>query len=54
MTAYNSQRVGAGTVYDAIVKMDDASTRTVRFEPQPAFVAGSKVKVSGTTQVACE
>jgi len=48
------KRVRAGTVYDVVVKMDDASTRTVRFEAQPAFAAGSKVKVSGNTLVARE
>jgi outer membrane lipoprotein SlyB len=46
------KRVRASTVYDVVVKMEDASTRTVRFEAQPAFTAGSKVKLSGTTLVA--
>lgn len=46
------KRVRAGTVYDVVVKMDDASTRTIRFTNQPVFTAGSKVKVSGDTLVA--
>lgn len=46
------KRVRSGTVYDVVVKMDDASTRTIRFEKQPVFTAGSKVKVSGDTLVA--
>ena len=48
------KRVRASTVYDVVVKMDDASTRTVRFEAQPAFTVGSKVKLSGNTLVARE
>ena len=48
------KRVRSSTVYDVVVKMDDASTRTVRFEAQPAFTVGSKVKLSGNTLVARE
>ena len=48
------KRVRTTTVYDVVVKMDDASTRTVRFEAQPAFQAGSKVKVTGDTLVASD
>ena len=40
--------------YDVVVKMSDASMRTVRFEVEPAFKAGSKVKLSGDTLVANE
>jgi len=46
------RRVRGSTVYDVVVKMEDASMRTVRLETQPAFTAGSKVKVSGETLVA--
>jgi outer membrane lipoprotein SlyB len=31
--------------YDVVVRMDDGSTRTFPYENEPAFRAGSKVKV---------
>ncbi len=48
------KQVRSKTYYDVVVKMGDATTRTVRFENQPVFKAGSKVKVSGETLVANE
>lgn len=48
------KRVRSNTVYDVVVKLNDASTKTVRFETDPGFKAGSKVKVSGETLVANE
>lgn len=44
----------AGTYYDVVVKLDNATTRTVRFEADPGFKVGSKVKLSGETLVANE
>lgn len=38
--------------YDVMVRMADASLRTVRFETEPVFKAGAKVKVSGDTLLA--
>ena len=45
------KRMRSSTAYDVVVKMDDASMRTIRFETRPVFTAGSKVKVSGDTLV---
>ena len=35
----------SSTRYDVIVKMEDGSTRTFSYESQPAFQAGSKVRI---------
>ena len=48
------KRARSNTVYDVVVKMGDGGTRTVRFDNEPAFKAGSKVKLSGDTLVADE
>ena len=48
------KRVRSTTVYDVVVKLNDASTKTVRFEADPGFKVGSKVKLSGETLVANE
>ena len=48
------KRVRSNTVYDVVVKLNDASTKTVRFETDPGFKAGSKVKLSGDTLVSNE
>lgn len=46
------KRMRSSTVYDVIVKMDDGSSKTVRYEAQPAFTVGSKVKLSGNVLTA--
>ena len=48
------KRVRTKNFYDVAVKMPDATTRTVRFEAEPAFKVGSKVKLSGDTLVTNE
>jgi len=48
------KRVRANTVYDVVVKLDDATTRTVRYESEPTFQVGSKVRFSGEALVANE
>ena len=48
------KRVRSNTVYDVVVKLNDTSSKTVRFESDPGFKAGSKVKVSGDTLVVNE
>lgn len=48
------KRVRSNTAYDVVVKLNDASSKTVRFESDPGFKVGSKVKVSGDTLVANE
>lgn len=40
------------TYYDVAVKMADATVRTVRFDAEPTFRVGAKVRVSGDTLVA--
>lgn len=39
------KNVKSTTRYDVIVNMEDGSTRTFSYESQPAFQAGSKVKI---------
>lgn len=48
------KQVRSKNVYDVAVKMADASVRTVRFEAEPVFKVGAKVKLSGDTLVANE
>lgn len=39
------KHVRSTTAYDVVVKMDDASVRTIRFATRPVYGVGSKVKV---------
>ncbi len=48
------KQVRAGTYYDVVVRLDNATTRTVRFEGDPGFKVGGKVKLSGETLVSNE
>ncbi len=48
------KQVRAGTYFDVVVRLDNAAARTVRFETDPGFKVGSKVKLSGETLVSNE
>jgi len=48
------KNVRSGTRYDVVVKLDDGSSRTVRYEAEPGFKVGSKVKFSGESLVSNE
>jgi len=41
------KNVRSGTYYEVMVKLDDGSTRTVRYEKDPGFAVGAKVRMDG-------
>lgn len=41
------KNVRSGTYYDVAVKLDDGSIRTVRYEKDPGFAVGAKVRLDG-------
>ena len=45
------KNVRSETHYDVVVKLDNGSSRTVRFQAEPVFKVGAKVKLSGDTLV---
>lgn len=48
------KNVRSGTYYDVVVKLGDGSSRTVRYETDPGFKVGGKVKLSGESLVSNE
>ena len=48
------KRVRSTTRYDVVVKLNNGTLKTVSFEADPGFKAGSKVKQSGETLVSNE
>ena len=48
------KKVRETTHFDVVVKMNDGSTKTVRFDKAPTFNVGAKVRVDGNTVVAAE
>ena len=48
------KRVRSSTRYDVVVKLNNGTQKTVSFEAEPGFKAGSRVKLSGETLVSNE